>query len=160
MFVICINKLALKIMKKNEMTFSKHHYSLDNCQSLRYIHHMVSFLFLIEGKNFCVFRKMEKSDFRAVIEHLYLKGLTPKDMKAELDKVHGTSAPVFATVYNWVNEFKRGYISTKDERRSGRPVEVNTPEMIDKIHDVVLSDRRIKVREIVEATSISQGTVL
>ena len=31
--------------------------------------------------------------------------------------------------------------------------------MIDKIHDMVLSDRRIKVREIVEATGISQGTV-
>ena len=31
--------------------------------------------------------------------------------------------------------------------------------MIDKIHDVVLNDRRIKVREIVEAAGISQGTV-
>ncbi|XP_023217030.1 histone-lysine N-methyltransferase SETMAR-like [Centruroides sculpturatus] len=102
---------------------------------------------------------MEKSEFRAVIKHLYLKGLTPKEIKAELDEVHGTSAPVFATVYNWVNEFKRGRTSTKDEHRSGRPVEVTTPEMIDKIHDMVLSDRRIKVREIVEATGISQGTV-
>ena len=38
-------------------------------------------------------------------------------------------------------------------------MEVITPEMIDKIHDIVLSDRRIKVREIVEAIDISQGTV-
>ena len=44
---------------------------------------------------------MEKSEFRAVIKHLYLKGLTPKEIKAELDEVHGTSAPVFPTVYNW-----------------------------------------------------------
>ncbi|XP_011148888.2 putative uncharacterized protein FLJ37770 [Harpegnathos saltator] len=102
---------------------------------------------------------MEKSEFRMVIKYLYLKGLTPKEIKAELDEVHGTSAPVFATVYNWVNEFKRGRTSTKDEHRSGRPVEVTTPEMIDKIHDMVLNDRRIKVREIVEATGISQGTV-
>ena len=34
-----------------------------------------------------------------------------------------------------------------------------TSEIIDKIHDMVLSDRWIKVREIVEATGISQGTV-
>jgi len=102
---------------------------------------------------------MEKSEFRAVIKHLYLKGLKPKEIKAELDKVHGTSAPVFATVYNWVSEFKRGRTSTNDEHRSGRPVEVTSSEMIVKIHDMVLSDRRIKVREIVEATGISQGSV-
>ena len=83
---------------------------------------------------------MEKSKFRAVIEHLYLKGFKLKEIKAELDKVHGTSTPVFAIVYKWVNEFKRDRTSTKDEHRSGRPVEVTTHEMIDKIHDMVLSD--------------------
>ena len=62
-----------------------------------------------------------------MIKHLYLKGLTPKEIKAELDEVHGTSA----TVYNWVNEIKHGRPSTKDEHRFGRP------EMIDKIHDMV-----------------------
>ena len=65
------------------------------------------FLLAIKVKNFRVFRKLEKSEFRAVIKHLYFKGLTPKEMKAELDEVHGTSASVFATFYNWVNEFKR-----------------------------------------------------
>ncbi|GBM00036.1 hypothetical protein AVEN_214110-1 [Araneus ventricosus] len=102
---------------------------------------------------------MEKTEFRAVINHFYLKGLTSKEIKAELEEVHGTSAPAFATVYNWVNEFKRGRTSTNAENRSGRPVEVTSYEMIGKIHDMVLSDRRIKVREIVEATGISQGTV-
>ena len=66
---------------------------------------------------------------------------------------------MFASVYNWVNDFKRGCTSTKDEHRSERPVEVTTSEIIDKIHDMVLSDRRINVSEIVKATGISQGTV-
>ena len=70
----------------------------------------------IEAKNFCVFRNLE------------------------LNEVHGISAPVFATFYNSVNEFKRGRTSTKDEHCSVRPVEVTTPEMIDKIHHMVLSD--------------------
>lgn len=103
---------------------------------------------------------MEKSEFRAVIKHFHLKGLTPKEIKAELDEVHGESAPSFATVYNWVNEFKRGRLSTKDENRPGRPVEVSTPEMIEKIRKMILDDRRLKVREIVEATGISQGAVV
>ena len=84
-----------------------------------------------------------------MIKHLHLKGLTPKEIKDELDEVHGTSAAVFATVYNWANEFKRSRTSIKDEHRSGRPVKVTTPEIIDKIHDIVLSDRRIKLREII-----------
>ena len=58
-----------------------------------------------------------------------------------------------------MNEFKRVRTPTKDEHRSGRPVEVTPPEMIDRIHDMVLCERRIKVREIVEFAGISQGAV-
>ena len=54
---------------------------------------------------------------------------------------------MFATVYNWVNEFKRGRTSTKDEHHSGRPVKVTNPEIINKIHDMVSSGQRIKVRK-------------
>ena len=38
-------------------------------------------------------------------------------------------------------------------------MEVTTPEMIDKIYGMVFSDRRIKVREIVKATGITESTV-
>ncbi|GBM72402.1 hypothetical protein AVEN_175576-1 [Araneus ventricosus] len=45
------------------------------------------------------------------------------------------------------------------KNHSGRPVEVTFSEIIDKIRNMVLSGRRVKEREIVEATGISQGTV-
>ena len=48
----------------------------------------------------------------------------------------------------------------RDAKRSGCPVKVVTPETIEKIHDMVLSDRRFKVREIVEAIGISHGSVV
>uniref|UniRef100_T1HRV2 Uncharacterized protein n=1 Tax=Rhodnius prolixus TaxID=13249 RepID=T1HRV2_RHOPR len=35
-------------------------------------------------------------------------------------------------------------MGTSDAERSGRPVEVTTPEIIDKIHDMVMDDRRVK----------------
>ncbi|KYQ49483.1 hypothetical protein ALC60_11449 [Trachymyrmex zeteki] len=89
-----------------------------------------------------------------------MKGLTPKKIKAELDNVHSTSASAFATVYNWVNEFKRGRTSTCDAPRSGRPIEAAMSEIIDKVHDIVLTDRRVKVRQLVEATGISHDTVI
>ena len=36
---------------------------------------------------------------------------------------------------------------------------MTTPEITDKIHDMILSDRQIKVCKIVEVTGISQSTV-
>jgi len=41
---------------------------------------------------------MKENEFRAVIKHLHMKGLTPKEIKAELNNVHSISAPAFATV--------------------------------------------------------------
>jgi len=39
------------------------------------------------------------------------------------------------------------------------PIEAATPEIVDKIHNIVLTDRRVNVRELVEATGISHGTI-
>jgi len=40
-------------------------------------------------------------------------------------------------------------------KRLGRPVEVIMPEMIEKIHRIVMEDRRMKVRDIAEIVGIS-----
>ena len=77
---------------------------------------------------------MKKNEFRAMIKHLHMKDLMSKEIKAELSNVHSTSAPVFATVYNWVNEFKYDRTSTCDALHSGHPIKAATPEIIDKVH--------------------------
>ena len=61
-----------------------------------------------------------------------MKDLTPKEIKAELNNVHNTSASAFATVYNWVNEFKRDHTSTCDAPHLGHPIEITMLEIIDK----------------------------
>ena len=82
--------------------------------------------------------------------------------KAKLDKYsyYGDSAPSISMVKKWFTEFRCGRTSTEDAERSGRPVEVSTAETIEKIHDMVLADRRLKVREIAEAMGISHGSVV
>ena len=80
-------------------------------------------------------------------------------IKAELDEVCGESAPSLKTVYFLMNEFKRGQTTTKYEPRSGRRIEVTTSDMAEKIHHVVMEDRRIKVREISKAVGISTKRV-
>jgi len=85
-----------------------------------------------------------------------MKDLTPKEIEAELDNIHSSSASAFATLYNWVNEFKRNHIFTCNAPHSGHPIEA-MPE-IDKVHDIVLIDRQVKVSEFIEAIGISHGT--
>ncbi|EFN76544.1 Histone-lysine N-methyltransferase SETMAR, partial [Harpegnathos saltator] len=65
--------------------------------------------------------------------------------------------PSFTTVKYWMAEFKRGRTSCQDEHRSGRPNEVTTPEMMKKIHKMVLDDRRLKVRELEDMVGISKS---
>ncbi|XP_014486230.1 PREDICTED: histone-lysine N-methyltransferase SETMAR-like [Dinoponera quadriceps] len=103
---------------------------------------------------------MDKIEYRSVIKFLNLKGETSKEIKAQLDFVYGDSAPSFTTVKVWVAQFKRGRTSVFDDERSGRPKTATNDAMIDKVHQVVLDDQRLKVREIASAVGISAERVL
>jgi len=60
-----------------------------------------------------------------------------------------------------VNEFKHDHTLTCDASRSGGcSIEAAIPKIIDKVHDIDLTDRRVKVRELVEVTGISHGIVI
>jgi len=58
-----------------------------------------------------------------------------------------------------VTQFKRGDFFTCDAPRPGRPKTVTTPEIIDKIHEVILEDRRISAKSIAEQLGISHERV-
>ena len=64
-----------------------------------------------------------------------------------LAKYYKEPAPSHGMAHKCFTEFRCGRISTSDAERPGRPKEVTSQEMIDKIHDIVLNDRRLKVRE-------------
>ena len=56
-------------------------------------------------------------------------------------------------------QFKPGDFSTCDAPRPGRPKTVNTPEIIDQIHELILEDRRISVKLTPEQLGISREGV-
>ena len=65
----------------------------------------------------------------AVIKFFFLQGKTPKEIHAILTETLGDHAPSYATVKNWVVQFKRCDFSTCDAPRPGRPKTVTTPEI-------------------------------
>ncbi|KAG5316478.1 GVQW3 protein, partial [Acromyrmex insinuator] len=75
--------------------------------------------------------------------------------KEKLDKYYVANAPSDYTVKYWFREFCGGRNSTTDEVRSGRPSDAVTEENVKKIHEMVLADRKVKVRELADATKIS-----
>ncbi|UYV74600.1 hypothetical protein LAZ67_12000233 [Cordylochernes scorpioides] len=90
--------------------------------------------------------KMETNEIRAVIKYLCKKEISPKEIYEDMVDTLREDAPSYSTVKKWVAAFKLGRISTEDEHRPGKPIESVTQENIDKIHDLVMLDRRMTVR--------------
>jgi len=89
----------------------------------------------------------------------FLQGKAPKEIHAILKETLGEHVPSYATVKNWVAQFKRGNFSTCEAPRPGRLKTVTTPEIIDQIHELILEDRRISTKSIAEQLGISRERV-
>lgn len=101
----------------------------------------------------------EQIEYRAVIKFLTLEGQSPSDIHDRMLKVYNEKCPSKATVYTWVNETKWRRDSLRDLPRSGRPKTVSVEEIIQKVEEFVMTDRRVKVREIANKMGISTERV-
>ena len=104
-------------------------------------------------------RDFNNIETRALIKFFFLRGKAPKEIHAILKETLGEHAPSYATVKNWVVQFKRGDFSTCDAPRPGRHETVTTPVIIDQIHELILEDRRISAESIAEELGISRERV-
>jgi len=91
---------------------------------------------------------MDRNEKRVVMKYLTLKGLSAAEISGELNSVLGDNAPSDATIYRW----------TKDEHRSGRPVDVCTDENVRHVNDMITTDRRQTVRYVAACLKLSYGT--
>ena len=62
-------------------------------------------------------------------------------------------------IKEWFNRFKNGRMSVESEARSGRPSTSRNEEVIEKVCQIVMEDRRLILREIVEEVRISSGSI-
>ena len=75
-----------------------------------------------------------------------------------LVQVYGREAVNWKYVYEWFKCFREGKETTEDEPRSGRPSTIRTPEMIEKVRQMLVQDRWLKLRLIAEQLGISKDT--
>jgi len=104
-------------------------------------------------------RDFNNMETQAVIKFFFLQGKAPKEIHAILTVTLGEHAPSYATIKNWVAQFKRGDFSTCDAPRPRQPKTVTTSEVIDQIHELILEDRWISAKSIAEQLGISHKRV-
>ena len=98
-------------------------------------------------------------EFRAVIKLLTKEGAKAKEIHRRMADVYGDSNPKYSTVAKWSAEFKRGRDSLEDDPRPGRPADVISQEIIDRVERLVLNNRRIKAAELASECGSSNGSV-
>ena len=99
-------------------------------------------------------RDFNNIETQAVIKFFFLQGKAPKEMHANLIETLGEHASSYATIKNWVAQFKCGNFSTFDAPCPGWPKTVTTPESINQIHELILEDCRISAKSIAEQLGI------
>ena len=74
-----------------------------------------------------------------------------------LTKAYGESAMSKTRVYEWYKRFQNGREDVEDDERPGRPSTSTTDENVEKVKEMVMNDRQITIREVVDDFDISIG---
>ena len=93
--------------------------------------------------------------FRHILLFYLRKGKDAAQDTKKLRDVYGEGALKDRQCRNWLDKFRSGDFSLKDEQRSGRPNEVDD----DHIKAIIESDCHVTVREIVEMLKIPRPTI-
>ncbi|XP_036114141.1 protein GVQW3 [Molossus molossus] len=76
-----------------------------------------------------------------------------------LKEAYGNEVMSRARVFDWHKRFKEGREDVRDDARSGRPVTHRTDENIQKVKDLVCSNRQLTVRMMAEELNLNKETV-
>jgi len=91
------------------------------------------------------------ADFReqhACIKFCFKLRKTATECYEMLKTAFGEEAMGLSQTFQWFSRFKAGRISTDDDELSGRPVSSSTPEMIERVRQIIREDRRLTIDEV------------
>ena len=96
-----------------------------------------------------------QKDYRHILLFYFRKGKNASQAHKKLCAVYGDEALKERQCQNWFDKFRSGDFSLKDEKRSGRSVEVND----DLIKAIIDSDRHSTTPEIAEKLHVSHTCI-
>ncbi|XP_046687203.1 protein GVQW3-like, partial [Homalodisca vitripennis] len=97
---------------------------------------------------------------RYAIKFCFRLGKTASETFAMITEAYKEHALSRAQVFRWFNEFKNGRESVEDVERSGRPSTSRVDESVDKLKELLDSDRRLSLKMIADEVSMNKFTVL
>jgi len=75
-----------------------------------------------------------------------------------LKEAFGELALSQARTFEWFKRFKDGQESVEDDKHSGRPSTCTTSEIIAKVREVILEDRRQTIHDVCNCVGLSYGS--
>ena len=82
-----------------------------------------------------------------------------KETYEMLKLVYGDAAVTMKMVYKWFEQFHNGCESVEDEERIGCPSTSKTHENVERVSEMIQSNRRLTIRDISEDLNFSYGSV-
>jgi transposase len=98
-------------------------------------------------------------DVRTVIWSLHAKQKSPTEIHKEVVEVYGENVISHKQVLVWCNQCKEGWTSLLDEERAGRPTTACNAVNERQVKQLLLTDCRMKLKEIAYTLNLSKTTV-
>ena len=104
---------------------------------------------------------IEMADFheqRACVKFCFKLGKTATECYEMLKTAFGGKAMGRSLTFQWFSRFKAGRTSIDDDEHSGRPVSNSTPEMIERVRQIIREDHSRTIDEVSMLVGTSHGT--
>jgi len=95
---------------------------------------------------------------RAYIKFCFKLGKTATECYEMLKTAFGEQGMGHSQIFQWFSWFKAGRTSIDDDEYSGRRVSSSTPEMIERVRQIIREDRRHTIDEVSMLVGISHRT--
>lgn len=109
--------------------------------------------------HFSIFKMSEKVQQRSCIKFCFKNGISASETLEMLKKAFGDNALSRASVFDWYKLFKGGRERVEDDERPGRPSTSTDEHHVKEVKDLVLKNRRLTIRDLVDITQISFGSI-